>query len=189
MSEPQPAEITQLLGAMRAGDEKAADTVVNLAYDELKIIAHRQLNRLPSGGTLNTTAVVHEAFLKLNGSDTSEYADRMHFFAVAARAMRQILIDYARQERALKRGGDRARVTLDRMQVPARDKAQDLLAIGEALERLSEIDPRLTQVVECRFFGGLTEAETAQALSITERTVRRDWVKAKAWLYRQLRDD
>lgn len=178
--------ISRLIRRARDGDEKAHGAIVEAAYDELKDVAHRQIARLPSGGTLNTTAVVHEAFLKLNGSSAAAYADRIHFFAVAARAMRQILIDYVRQQHALKRGGKDVQISLDDVQLADLGRSEQLLDLGEALERLAEISPRLTRVVEFRFFAGLTEKETAEVLSVTERTVRRDWVKAKAWLHREL---
>jgi RNA polymerase sigma factor (TIGR02999 family) len=155
------------------------------AYDELRRIARRQLRRLRPGQTLTTTSLVHEAFVKLvrNPVDT---VDRSHFFALAARAMRQILVDYARRRRSLKHGGDQRPLTLEEGSIPIESMAEEMLAIDRALIRLESLDERLVRVVECRFFGGMTEDETAEALGITARTVRRDWQKARAFLYREL---
>lgn len=160
--------------------------LVPLVYDELRVIARRQLRRSRPGGTLDTSALVHEAFLKLSKGAQPDWNDRCHFFAVAASAMRQILVDYARGKSRLKRGGDRRRVTLDANVGAVYDEAETVLAIDRALTKLSELNPRLTRVVECRFFSGLTEAETAEALAVSDRTVRRDWTKARAWLHREL---
>ncbi|MGH2406027.1 MAG: sigma-70 family RNA polymerase sigma factor [bacterium] len=181
-------DITGLLLAWRAGDRTAVDRLFPLVYDELRRIAHRQLGRERADHTLGTTALVHEAYLKLVDQTRAKWADRAHFFAVAARAMRRILVDYARRHRALKRGGERARISLEDAALVAEERADTLLALDEALTRLAELDERLSRVVECRFFGGLTEEETAEALGITTRTVRRDWLKAKGWLSRALRE-
>ena len=180
-------DITALLLAWRAGDHQAPDRLFELAYQELRRIAHRQLTRERADHTLGTTALVHEAYLKLVDQNRAVLVDRSHFFAVAARVMRRILVDYARRYRAVKRGGASPRVTLSGADIPAEERAETLIALDEALVRLAEIDPRLSQVVECRFFAGLTEGETAEALEVTERTVRRDWVKAKGWLTQALR--
>ena len=160
------------------------DRDVALAYQELRAIAHR---RLAAGarGTLSTTALVHEAYLKLADGSRTAWRDRTHFLACASLAMRHILIDRARERIALKRGGpdDRARrVTLEEDAVAAEDQPEALLALNDALEELAAIDPRLAQVVQCRFFGGLSEQETAAALDLTVRTVQRDWVKARVLL-------
>jgi RNA polymerase sigma factor (TIGR02999 family) len=181
-------EITGLLLAWRAGDREALDRLFPLVYEELRRIAHRQLGRERAEHTLGTTALVHETYLKLVDQTRVQWADRAHFFSVAARAMRRILVDYARRHRALKRGGAPARVSLDDVPAVANERAHTLVALDEALTRLAAIDERLSKVVECRFFGGLTEEETAEALAVTARTVRRDWVKAKGWLYQALRD-
>lgn len=181
-------DITELLLAWRGGDRGAFDRLFPLVYDELRRIAHRQLGRERSDHTLDTTALVHEAYLKLVDQTRAKFEDRAHFFAVAARAMRRILVDYARRHRALKRGGTQARVSLDDAMLIADERADTLLALDEALTRLAELDERMTRVVECRFFGGLTEEETAAALAITARTVRRDWLKAKGWLAQALRE-
>ncbi len=181
-------DITGLLLAWRGGDGSAFDRLFPLVYAELRRIAHRQLGRERSDHTLGTTALVHEAYLKLVDQTRAQITDRAHFFAVAARAMRRILVDYARRHRAAKRGGAATSVSLDETTVVADQRADALLALDEALMRLADVDDRLSRVVECRFFGGLTEDETADALGITARTVRRDWVKAKGWLAHALRE-
>ena len=181
-------DITGLLLAWRAGDRGALDRLFPLVYEELRRIAHRQLGRERPDHTLGTTALVHEAYMKLVDQTRAQWTDRAQFFAVAARAMRRILVDYARRHRALKRGGERERISLDDAALVAEERADTLIALDEALKRLSELEERLSRVVECRFFGGLTEEETAEALAVTPRTVRRDWVKAKGWLYRALHE-
>jgi len=186
-------DITGLLLAWRAGDQTALDQLFPRVYDELRHIAHRRLGREREDHTLGTTALVNEAYLKLVDQTRVQWADRAHFFAVAARVMRRILVDYARRHQAKKRGGEVARVTFDDAAVAnatlvADERADMLLALDDALTQLAELDERLSRVVECRFFGGLTEEETAHALSVTARTVRRDWVKAKGWLHQALRE-
>jgi RNA polymerase sigma factor (TIGR02999 family) len=182
-------DITGLLLAWRSGDHEAFDRLFPLVYDELRQIAHRQLGRERPGHTLGTTALVHEAYLKLVDQTRARLTDRVHFFAVAARAMRRILVDYARRHRAIKRGGGaQVRLSLDDPVLSAEQRADALISLDEALTRLAEVDDRVSRVVECRFFGGLTEEETAEALGITARTVRRDWVKAKGWLHHELRE-
>lgn len=178
-------DITGLLLALRGGDRTAFDRLFPAVYDELRGIAHRQLGRERTDHTLGTTGLVHEAYLKLVDQTRAQWEDRAHFYAVAASAMRRILVGYARRHRAVKRRG--TRVTLEDATVVADERAEVLLALDEALERLADVDARLGRVVECRFFGGLTEDETAEALGVTARTVRRDWVKAKAWLSHALR--
>lgn len=179
-------EITEFLIAHRRGDEDALERLVPLVYDDLRSIAHAQLSRLRPGKTLNTTALVHEAYLKLVDQTRIEIRDRGHFFAVAARAMRHILIDYARQRATSKRGGGVVPLSLDSVQIAARQEVEGLLEIDKALDRLSRLNSRLTRVFECRFFAGLTEQETAEALDVSLRTVQRDWMKGKAWLRREL---
>ena len=186
---PSPGDLTRILDRLEDGDESALSAAVAAAYEELKIIAHLQLRRLPRDGTMNTTVVVHEAYLKLAGSNrAARFADRGHFFAVASMAMRQILVDYVRSQQAEKRGGGRRPVDLSQagLSVEQEPPSHELLLVDEALTRLEVLSPRLARVVECRFFGGLTEAETGKALGVSERTVRRDWVKARAWLAREL---
>jgi RNA polymerase sigma factor (TIGR02999 family) len=186
-------DITELLIAWRAGDPDARDRLFPRVYDELRRIAHRRLGRERADHTLGTTALVHEAYLKLVDQTRAHWTDRAHFFAIVASAMRRILVDHARQHRSLKRGGAPARVDLDDAALAdaalvADQRAETLLALEDALTRLAEVDERVSRVVECRFFGGLTEEETAQALEVTTRTVQRDWVKAKGWLYHALRE-
>ena len=185
--EAQP-DITGLLVAWRGGDATALDRLFPLVYEELRRIAHRQLTRERSGHTLSTTALVHEAYLRLVDQHRAEWADRAQFFAIAARMMRRILVDSARQHLAGKRDGTRKQVSLEDQDLSLEDRADLLVAVDEALQRLTAVDERAGRVVECRFVGGYTESETAEALGITDRTVRRDWVRAKAWLYEALRD-
>jgi RNA polymerase sigma factor (TIGR02999 family) len=183
---PQRADITAQLQGWGAGEQTARDALFPLVYDELRRIAHRQLRREWQGHTLDTTALVHEAYLRLVDQTRAGFTDRAHFFAVAANAMRRILVDYARRYLTDKRGAAPRRVALAEDMLVAEERADTLLAIDEALEELSRIDERLGRVVECRFFGGLTEEETAEVLGVTARTVRRDWIKAKGWLHRTL---
>jgi RNA polymerase sigma factor (TIGR02999 family) len=178
-----PGEVTRLLEAAEAGDSGALDRLVPLVYEDLRRVAHRQLDREGGGHTLQTTALIHEAYLKLAGGGSVSATSRAHFLAIAARAMRQVLVDYARRRKAAKRGGGVISVTLGDEPQPADTSAEDLLALDEALEQL---DPRQRQVIECRFFGGMDENEIAAAMGVSERTVRRDWVKARAWLYQAL---
>jgi RNA polymerase sigma-70 factor (ECF subfamily) len=176
-------EVTQLLRASRAGDRAALDRVVPLVYDDLRRAARRQLARRRGGAqSVQPTTLVHEAYLKLAGNAPSA-TDRGHFLAIAAHAMRQVLVDRARARHAAKRGPDWVRTTLTDGAWSTELDTATLLALDDALERL---DPRQRQVVECRFFAGLDDAEIAEALGITTRTVRRDWVKARAWLHRWL---
>ncbi len=179
-------QITELLIAHRGGDAEAFQKLVPLVYDDLRRIAGQQLARLRFGDTLNTTALVHEAYLKLLDQTRIDVEDRAHFFAVAARAMRQIIIDYARRRSAEKRGAGRPAVSLDSVQIGVEEQAETLLAIDSALHRLSQLNERLTRVVECRYFAGLSEQETADALTVSLRTVQRDWMKGKAWLRQEL---
>jgi RNA polymerase sigma factor (TIGR02999 family) len=164
-----------------------ADLVLSRAYHELRAIAHHRLAaRGRGGGTLSTTALVHEAYLKLADQSRAGWRDRAHLLALASLAMRHVLVDRARERHALKRGGAWAQVSLDVEQIGADDQAEMVLQLDDALDRLAAWDPRLARVVECRFFGGLTEAETAEALCLTVRTVQRDWVKARVLLRRAL---
>lgn len=196
MPDHQEPEITEALAALSRGAPGAMDRLMPLVYRELKRIAHRQLAAEPGGHTLSTTAVVHEAYLRLAEQSRANWADRGQFFALAARTMRRVLIDYARQHQAVRRGGPgRSAIALqflehaDSQAISVPDRAESLLALDEALERLSSMDPRLARVVECRFFAGLTEEETADALGVSQRTVARDWRMARAWLHEALRND
>jgi RNA polymerase sigma factor (TIGR02999 family) len=176
-------DVTALLGALRRGEAGAIDRLFPLVYDALRQLARRQLAREHGPRTIDATGLVHEAYLKLSAGAAVGAANRAHFLAVAARAMRQVLVDHARRRQAARRGGDWVSTTLsDGLRGPDIDPAE-LLALDEALDQL---EPRQRQVVECRFFAGMEEHEIAAALGLTERTVRRDWVKARAWLYRAL---
>jgi RNA polymerase sigma factor (TIGR02999 family) len=185
---PVDHDVTGLLVAWREGDATAVDRLFPLVYQELRRIAHRQLSHERPDLTLGTTALVHEAYLKLVDQTRAQWADRSQFFAISARAMRRILVDHARQHLAGKRGGRRERVNLDEETLSLDQRADLLVAVDEALDRLRSVDERASRVVECRFFGGFTEEETAAALGITDRTVRRDWARAKGWLYDALRE-
>ncbi len=178
-------EITQMLAAIRQGETGALDRLLPLVYRELHLLAHRQLNRV-GHHTLSTTALVHEAYLKLVDQTQAQWRDRTHFMAVSAVAMRHILVDYARRRGAKKRGGDAKQVVLDELKIGVDERASDILALDQALDSLTGLDPRLGRLVELRFFGGLTVEETAEVMEISERTVKRDWRKARAFLHRQL---
>ena len=182
---------TDVLTALRSGAGDSFDGLVALAYDELRRIAHRHLARRGragvNAGTLGTTALVNEAYLKLVNQKQARPADRAHFLAIAAVAMRHILIDRAKAHSARKRGGGEVAVTFDDEALAAADEAPEhLIDIDEALKRVEAIDPRLARVVECRFFGGLSEEEIAEVLGVTVRTVQRDWAKARMLLRREL---
>jgi len=185
-------EVTGLLLAWRTGRSDAGDQLFAAVYDDLRRVARHQLHRERAGHTLDTTALVHEAYMRLVDQTRTNWADRAQFFAIASRVMRRILVDHARRKRAAKRGGVQVPVTLgaadadDSAALLADERAGTLLAVDEALTRLAAREARLARVVECRFFGGLTDAETGAVLGITERTVQRDWAKAKDWLYQEL---
>lgn len=186
MSPASPTEVTRLLHEWRAGDRSSSDRLMTLIYPELHAIAHRQLGHERDGHTLQTTALLHEAYLRLVGVDV-EWEDRKHFFAVAARAMRRVLVDHARARARDKRGGDVQVVTLDDELVLAEESAVDLVALDEALHRLADVDERKARAMELHFFGGLSYEETARALDVSPATVHRDLRMAKAWLHQQLR--
>jgi RNA polymerase sigma factor (TIGR02999 family) len=178
-----PADV---LAGLRSGRRESLDALLPLVYHELRRIAHGQLGPRDGRGTLETTGLVHEAYLKLVDQSRADWTDRAHFLAVASLAMRHVLVDRARARLALKRGGMQHRVTLDEENISANDQAEALLHLHDALETLAQFEPRLARVVECRFFGGLTEDETATALGVTTRTVQRDWTKARVLLRRAL---
>jgi RNA polymerase sigma factor (TIGR02999 family) len=179
-------DATDLLIAASHGNRDAMDQLIPLVYDELRRIAHRQLSSERTGHTLNTTALVHEAYVKLADLDRIEWKSRAHFFALAARIMRQILVNYAVSKRAQKRGGGWMPVPLeDIVQMPD-SHADELIALDDAMKRLEESSARSIRVVECRFFGGMNIDETAAALEISPATVKRDWELARAWLNREL---
>ena len=183
-------EVTRLLRDIREGERSALDDLFPLIYRELHALAHRQLAARRPGQTLNSTALVHEAYLKLVGQKNAAWQDRQHFFAVAATAMRHIIVDYARHRRALKRGGNVQPTLLDeeRMSVPVEGRIEEIIALDDALEQLAQIDERLVRTVELRFFGGLSVEETAELLDVSPRTVKRDWRKARAVLYQMLNE-
>ncbi len=188
--------VTEALRAVRAGTPEAMERLVRLVYGDLERMAHRQLGLEVAGHTLSTTELVHEAYLRLVDQTRVDWADRAHFFAVASQIMRRILVDHARRLRAVRRGGPNRRlISLEALEasdggsLAVEERADVLVAMDEALQRLAILDPRQARVVECRFFGGLTEAETAETLGVTERTVARDWVKARGWLFQTLSDE
>ena len=185
--DPSPGEITGLLNSWRAGDESAFDRLFAIVYEELRRLARRQARRDWKNRTLDTTALVHEAYLKLVGHNRVTPTDRAHFFATAARAMRQIVVDHARRKAAARRGGGVAHTTMNESDAPAAQSATEVLAVHEALEQLEKLDERLGRLVEMRYFAGLSEEETARLLEISESTVKRDWRKARGFLYRALR--
>ena len=178
--------VTELLLRARAGERDAAAQIFPLVYEELRRLAHRHLQHERTGHTLATTDLVHEAYFRLVEQTRVQWDGRAHFMAVAATAMRRILIDHARQHQSLKRGGGLKHVPLDAVALPIEDRAEMLVALDDALERLRQLDERRVRVVECRFFGGMTEEETAEALGIGLRTAKRDWATAKSWLYNEL---
>ena len=183
---PPKEEVTQLLIAYGQGDRQALDRLLPVVYSELHGIAARQMRHERADHTLNATALVHEVYLKLMDQNQVSWQNRAHFYAIAARAMRQVLISYARKHNAEKRGGGAPNTLLDGKEIALGERADELIALDEALTRLAGFDERLAQVVEYRFFGGLTIEETASVLDVSSMTVKRDWNKAKAWLYREL---
>jgi RNA polymerase sigma factor (TIGR02999 family) len=180
---------TDVLSELRTGRHQSLDRLVPLVYDELRAIAHRELaarRHGARGGTLSTTALVHEAYLKLVDQSRAGWRDRAHFLALASLAMRHVLVDRAKARARLKRGGGQWHLSLDEEEIGVDDQPEALLQLDEALDRLAALEPRLARVVECRFFGGLTEEEIAAALGVTLRTVQRDWAKARMLLQRVL---
>jgi RNA polymerase sigma factor (TIGR02999 family) len=181
-----PANVTGLLARWTVGDKAAEKELFGLVYEPLRRIARRQLASIRPGQTLQTTAVVHEAYIRLAGREGQAWQDRVHFFAVAARAMRHILIDHARSRGYAKRGGGAPQVTLDEPRASSTQRPADVLALDEALQRLEAEDPRRSRVVELRYFGGLTNQEIAEVLKVSPATVERDWRYARAWLHQEL---
>jgi len=186
MAAASPEEVTGLLLAWSKGDQTALDKLLPLVYEELHRLAHRYMSRERGLHTLQTTALVNEAYLRLIDAKSVSWQDRAHFLAVAAQSMRRILVDLARAKHNLKRGGQALRVSLDEAQISAPERDADLLALDEALARLATLNQRQGQVVELRYFGGLTEQEVSEVLKVLPRTVRSDWSLARAWLYREL---
>jgi RNA polymerase sigma factor (TIGR02999 family) len=192
MNASQETTATQLLVRVRAGDRAAFDELVSIVYQELRNLARIQRRRWRGDDTLDTTALVHEAYLKLAAQGEPGWESRAHFGRVAARAMRQILINYSLARRTAKRGGERVRVSFGKLRMAgssgevSAEHADTLIALDEALRKLSEIDERQSQIVECRFFGGMSIPDTAEALGASPATVKRGWAMAKAWLYREM---
>lgn len=182
--------VTQLLKEFQSGSQTAADRLWSEVYDELRGVARGQLKDEREDHTLSTTALVHECYLKLIDQSQMQWDSRLHFYAMASRVMRNILIDYARRKTAEKRGGDAAHVPLHDVSVGGEQRSANLfIALDQALDELEELDERLVRVVECRFFGGMEEKEIAELMDLSPRTIRRDWRKAKGWLSRILNED
>jgi RNA polymerase sigma factor (TIGR02999 family) len=181
-----PGTITSILREARAGHSSAVDRLFPLLYDELHRLASYQLRGQPRHRTLNATALINEAYLRMVDQTQAEFEDRAHFFGYAARAMRTILVDYARRRGTHKRGGGLHHVSLDGRDIAVDEQADLLVALDDALSTLASLSDRLSRTVELRFFGGMTESEAAEALGVSERTIRRDWTKARAWLYAEL---
>ena len=186
MNNPVPAEITQLLLAWGEGDESALEKLMPLVHNELKRLARRYMNRQRTGHTLQTTALVNEAYLRLIDSSRVHWQNRAHFFAISAQLMRRVLVDAARQRQNLKRGGNAQTIVLDEAAEVSDERAAELVALDDALKTLATLNLRQSQVVELRYFGGLSEEETAAVLNVSIRTVRRDWNLTRRWLYREL---
>jgi RNA polymerase sigma factor (TIGR02999 family) len=186
MTPDSPKEVSLLLLAWSNGDQAALDRLVPLVYEELHRLAHRYISRERPGNTLQTTALAHEAYLRLVDAKGVEWQNRAHFFAVAAKTMRRILVDLARARHNLKCGGGAQRISLDGVLIASPVRGADMLALDEALATLAALNPRQSQVVELRYFGGLTDEEVGEVIKISPRTVRSDWRLAKAWLYREL---
>lgn len=186
MTAPASKDVTELLADWSKGDREALNKLIPLVYNELHRLASRYLRRERPDHTLQTTALVHEAYLRLVHEKNVNWQSRVQFFAVASQLMRHILVDYARGHNAAKRGGDYAKVSFDEAMIVSEEKSADLMALDEALNSLAAIDPEQSRVVELRVFGGLTVEETAEALGVSPRTVKREWSMAKAWLHRQI---
>jgi RNA polymerase sigma factor (TIGR02999 family) len=192
MNEPRQSTVTRLLAEVREGDRSAFDELVPFVYQELRELAHAQRQAWHGDETLDTTALTHEAYLRLAAQARPEWESHAHFKSVAARAMRQILIDYAKSKRREKRGGDWVRIPLEELRIArsgsqlSSHHAEVLIALDESLSRLTERNERQSRIVECRFFGGMTIPDTATALGVSPATVKRGWAMAKAWLYRDM---
>jgi RNA polymerase sigma-70 factor (ECF subfamily) len=183
---PSPENVTQLLVRWGNGDQTAFDQLMPIVYAELRRMARGYMTRQDGRHTLQTTALVHEAYFKLVGEKDKRWQNKTHFFAVAAKAMRHVLVDYARSRQTAKRGGGQALIPLDDAQIPPPSRMGELVELDDALTELSTLNPRQAEVVEMRFFGGLAVEEVAQSLNVSPETVMRDWRAAKAWLYQQL---
>jgi len=186
---PSPHQITQLLKEWGDGDQSARDQLMPLVYDELRRMAHQHMRKERPGHTLQTSALVHEAFVRLVDQSEVQWQNRAHFFGIAAQMMRRILVDYARSRGYAKRGGDARQVSLDEVAIVSEERAADVVALDDALTSLATIDSRKSQIVELRFFSGLSIEETAEVLAVSPGTVMRDWALAKAWLRREMTAD
>jgi len=188
LAESSPQEVTILLQAWRGGDSAALEKLMPVVHSELRRLAHRYMVREKAGHTLQTTALVNEAYLRLIDLKRIEWQDRAHFYAISANFMRRILVDFGRSRHYRKRGGDVQKVTLDESVFAKPEPGADLVRLDDALSALAEFDPRKAKVVELRFFGGLSEVEAAEVLKVSRETVKRDWRLAKVWLLCELRD-
>ena len=186
--EAQSADVTLLLQQVANGNQEAAARLIPVVYGELHRLAQRHFRLERPDHTLQPTALVHEAFLKLVAQRDANWQNRAHFFAVASHLMRRILVDYARRRLRGKRGGKHTRLPLDNVSVISRDRCDELLALDESLDKLAKLDPRQSRVVELRFFGGLSVEEAAKVLGVSSKTVKREWSTAKAWLYGELKE-
>jgi RNA polymerase sigma factor (TIGR02999 family) len=183
---PAAGDVTQLLAELQDGRSDAASQLMPLVYDELHRLAGRQMRRERSDHTLQATALVHEAYLRLVNQPQRTWQNRAHFIAVAAQVMRRLLVDYARARRTSKRGSEPQRVPLEQEPLITEEQSEEVVSLDEALERLAQLDERQSRIVELRFFGGLTVDETAEVLCISSKTVKRDWTLARAWLHREV---
>ena len=183
---PSPQQLTELLVAWGDGDRAALDKLMPLVYEELRRLAHKYMGRERAGNTLQTSALVHEAYLRLIDQRDVQWQNRAHFFGIAAQMMRRILVDYARSRNNQKRGGGAPRIALDEAVIVSEERAADVVALDDALKSLAKIDERKSQIVELRFFGGLSIEETAEVLKVSPGTIMRDWTLAKAWLKREV---
>ena len=186
MSQTPTHEVTRLLLDWSKGDKTALDKLMPLIYEELRRLAHRYMNRERAGHTMQTTALVNEAYVRLVNRKNVHWQDRAHFFAIAAELMRTILVDHARSHASTKRGGGARKLALDEALVVSQERAADVVALDDALRALALIDPKQSRIVELRFFGGLTIEETAEVLDLSAATIKREWSTAKAWLYHEL---
>lgn len=186
MAHRNPSQVTKLLQSWRDGNREALDDLLPLVYDELRRVAHRHLRNERPEHSLQSTALVHEVYVRLVGQDFPEWKGRAHFFAIAAQLMRQILVDYARRHRASKRGSGVCMLTLDNVATLPQRKDVDVVALHDALNALAELDPRQSRIVELRFFAGLSLEETSEVMGIGTATVQRDWTAARAWLHREI---
>ena len=184
---PSPSEVTRLLRDWSNGDRAALDQLVPLVYDELRRLAHHYMRQERAGHTLQTTALVNEAYVRLIDQNSVHWQGRAHFFAIAAKMMRRILVDYARSRRYAKRGGEARQVSFDESAIVSPEKGAEMVAVDEALTDLGTRDARKSKIVELRFFGGLNIEETAEVMGISPTTVQREWRSAKAWLYQAIR--